>query len=277
MKNSITICFVMSIILSSLTSLSNAATIRVNGSKIETTTALPNNDGTNGTNIWYNGEWWPLYIPEWWAPTASRHPFDPHSFVHCQTGIMFFYFCGYPLLWFFRRRKRRNVTTSSQKVLIENKDNDDMYPNLKCWPLWIGFAIVLIGSLIFEIVENSEGMIKSFREHHGTSADYDGDSFQNIIGDLISVQTGYVISWLFLYLSVPWMSVVWFLVVDVCLILYMRDDGIFLFFNVFLKNQAVIDWQAEGVTLAKYQQMNNVSLLNPPSAFLSLNDTMTIY
>ena len=165
--------------------------------------------------------------------------------------------------------------TLSQKELNENKDNGDMYPNLKCWPLWIGFAIVLIGSLIFEIVENSEGMINAYQE--SKSAEYDGDSFQNIIGDLFSVQTGYMISWLFLYLSVPWMSAIWFLVVDICSILYMRDDGIFLFFNVFLKNQAVIDWQAEGVTLAKYQQMNNVSLLNPPSAFLSLNDTMTIY
>ena len=167
--------------------------------------------------------------------------------------------------------------TLSQNELIENKDNDDMYPNFKCWPLWIGFVIVLIGSLIFEIIENSEIMISEYRSGLGTAADYDGDSFQNIIGDLISVQTGYMISWLFLYLSVPWMSAVWFVVVDVCLILYMRDDGIFLFFNVFLKNQTVIDWQAEGVTLAKYQQMNNVSLLNPPSAFLSLNDTMTIY
>ena len=165
--------------------------------------------------------------------------------------------------------------TLSQKELNENKDNGDMYPNLKCWPLWIGFAIVLIGSLIFEIIENSEIMISEYRSGLGTAADYDGDSFQNIIGDLISVQTGYVISWLFLYLSVPWMSAIWFLVVDICSILYMRDDGIFLFFNVFLKNQDVIHWQEEGLILGKYQQMNNISLLYPPSVFLSLNDTMT--
>ena len=167
--------------------------------------------------------------------------------------------------------------TLSQNEVIEKKDNaDDMYPNFKCWPLWIGFVIVLIGSLIFEIIENSEIMISEYRSGLGTAADYDGDSFQNIIGDLISVQTGYMISWLFLYLSVPWMSAVWFVAVDVCLILYMRDDGIFLFFNVFLKNQDVIHWQEEGLILGKYQQMNNISLLYPPSVFLSLNDTMTI-
>ena len=165
---------------------------------------------------------------------------------------------------------------SKKKELIENKDNNnDMYPNFKCWPLWIGFVIVLIGSLIFEIIENSEIMISEYRSGLGMAEDYDGDSFQNIIGDLISVQTGYMISWLFLYLSVPWMSAVWFVVVDVCLIVYMRDDGIFLFFNVFLKNQDVIHWQEEGLILGKYQQMNNISLLHPPSVFLSLNDTMS--
>ena len=174
--------------------------------------------------------------------------------------------CGYSLLWYFGIRRRRK--------LIENKGTD-IYPNLKCWPLQIGFVIVFIGSLIFEIVENSKVMISEYRSGLGTAAEYDGDSFQNIIGDLVSVQTGYMISWLFLYLSVPWMSAIWFVVVDVCLIFYMRDDGIFLFFNVFLKNQAVISWQEEGLILGKYQQMNNFSLLNPPSVFLSINNTMS--
>ena len=210
-------------------------------------------------NTWYNGNWCPIYIPEWWSPKVSRHPFDPYSFVHCQSGVLFFYLCGYPLLWFFGIRKNN--------YLILNKGKN-RYPNLKCWPLWIGFAILSVGCLIFEIIENEDAMIEKYRESHGTSTEYDGDSYQNIIGDIIMVQTGYMISWLFLYLNVPWMSIVWFVVIEVCLILYMRDDGIFLFFNIFFNNKQIIEWQAEGVKMGKYQQMNNISLLCPPSAFL---------
>ena len=48
------------------------------------------------------------------------------------------------------------------------------------------------------------------------------------------------------------MSAVWFLMVDVWLIIYMRDSVI-LFFNVFLKNKSIIDWQVDGVKIAKAQ------------------------
>ena len=223
-----------------------------------TTTSSPINREIR-RNTWYNGDWCPIYIPEWWSPKVSRHPLDPYSFVHCQSGIIFFYLCGYPLLWYFGIRK--------DTYIIVNKGKN-RYPGIKCLPLWVGFAIISIGSLIFEIVENEDGIIEKYRKNHGASSEYNGDSYQNIFGDIIMVQIGYMISWLFLYLNISWMSAVWFVVVDVCLILYMRDDGIFLFFNIFFKNKQIIEWQAEGVMMAKYQQMNNISLLNPPSAFL---------
>ena len=60
---------------------------------------------------------------------------------------------------------------------------------------------MFIGSLTFEIVENSEIMISEYRLGHGTAEDYRGDSYQNIISDLFSVQMGYMISRLFLYLT----------------------------------------------------------------------------
>ena len=59
-----------------------------------------------------------------------------------------------------------------------------------------------------------------------------------------------MISWLFLYLAVPWMSAVWFVVVDTFLVLYMRDS-VLMFFNVFLKNKSIIQWQGDGVKIAK--------------------------
>ena len=65
------------------------------------------------------------------------------------------------------------------------------------------------------------------------------------------VQLGYLLAWVFFSMGVSWVSAIWFLVSEVTMILYMRDDGFFLLFNVFLKNQAIMDWQAEGVELGK--------------------------
>ena len=66
----------------------------------------------------------------------------------------------------------------------------------------------------------------------------------------VAIVPGYMISWLFLYLAVPWMSAVWFVVVDTFLVLYMRDS-VLMFFNVFLKNKSIIQWQGDGVKIAK--------------------------
>ena len=62
------------------------------------------------------------------------------------------------------------------------------------------------------------------------------------------------------------MSAVWFVVVDVCLVLYMRDS-VLLFFNVFFKVKCVIDWQAQGVAVGKNRQQKGQSIVWPPNAF----------
>lgn len=208
---------------------------------------------------WNNGAWWPIYVPEWWSPIVSRHPLDPYSFVHLQTGVICFYVTGYPL-WYILN------------LYVEPEAN--LEPNFASWKLWVGFTILLVLSFIFEVIENARCTIEKYREASGTSSDYDGDSYQNIIADLIVVQAGYMISWLFLYLGVPWMTAIWLIVVDVVLILYMRDS-ITMFFNVFLKNQNIINWQAEGVKIAKARQKKNLSIICPFSAFLKVEDEVT--
>ena len=62
-------------------------------------------------------------------------------------------------------------------------------PNFVEWPLWVGFTILFVLSLIFEIIENARCTIEKYREVSGTSRDYDGDSYQNTIADLIVVQS----------------------------------------------------------------------------------------
>ena len=65
------------------------------------------------------------------------------------------------------------------------------------------------------------------------------------------------------------MSAIWFLLVDIGLILYMRDS-VLLFFNVFVKNKSIIAWQGDGVIIAKERQKKKQSLICPPSAFLKV-------
>ena len=105
-------------------------------------------------------------------------------------------------------------------------------------------------SLTFEIIENLPCIIDKYRVVSGNAGDYAGDSYQNIIGDLIVVQLGYMISWVFTSKGVPWAPAIWFLVIDVWLMLYMRDSAL-LFFNVFVEHQGIIVWQAEGVAMGK--------------------------
>ena len=87
----------------------------------------------------------------------------------------------------------------------------------------------------------------------------------------VAIVPGYMISWLFLYLAVPWMSAVWFVVVDTFLVLYMRDSAL-MFLNVLLKNKSIIQWQADGVKIAKARQKKNMSIICPLGAFLKVKD-----
>ena len=75
-----------------------------------------------------------------------------------------------------------------------------------------------------------------------------------------------MISWIFFHFGIPWMSFVWLLVVEIATTLYMRD-GTIVFFNIFIKSQSIINWQADGVTIAKARQENGLSIFYPFSAF----------
>ena len=99
---------------------------------------------------WNNGAWWPIYVPEWWSPIVSRHPLDPYSFVHLQSGVICFYICGYPI-WYLVG----GTTTGFDS-----------------WPLWVGFGIVFVLSFMFEIIENARCTINKYREASGTSTEY---------------------------------------------------------------------------------------------------------
>ena len=118
---------------------------------------------------WHNGEWWPVYTPEWYSPNVSQFMFDPYSFTHFLHGVVLFY------LWQAIGVGIGQLTTKKKfKMLWTNH-----------WISFAGFICMFTFELIWEIAENTEQAIERYRLTSGTSRNYGGDSVQNIIGDLI--------------------------------------------------------------------------------------------
>ena len=130
---------------------------------------------------WHNGKWWPLYKPEWYSPNVSQFMFDPYSFSHVLHGLALFY------LW--------QAIGAGIGMAIVGGEFQSLWENV--WVSIAGFMVMFVVELGWEVLENSKWVIKRFRENSGTSQDYVGDSVQNIIGDLISCQAGFCLTWLF--------------------------------------------------------------------------------
>ena len=143
---------------------------------------------------WHNGEWWPLYVPDWYHPRVSQHFFDPYSFLHILHGFIFYGCWGWwpPQLFC----------------------SDDCW-----WWIWlVGPVLALLAELTHEIVENSDWMIQLYRSNSGTSGLYEGDSAQNIVGDLISALFGWYLTALLHEAGHPWIVVIWYLITEVIII-----------------------------------------------------------
>ena len=109
----------------------------------------------------------------------------------------------------------------------------------------------------WELTENSERVIERYRQTSGTSADYEGDSYQNILGDLTACQTGYILSCIFKSIGMAWLSFVWYLVTEICLVFYMRDCLTLTCVTLFFPNEKISKWQAEGVEKARTEEKDS--------------------
>ena len=169
---------------------------------------------------WHNGSWWPLYVPQWYSPKVSQHFFDPYSFTHILHGVVLYY------LWF-----------------------------LLGFRPTVGFFIMFVFEFSWELLENSKSVIERYRKSSGTSAEYKGDSYQNIIGDLIACEVGYTISMLFhRVFGKFWLSAVFFVAVEFGLLLYMRDSLTVTLFTLIVPNESISKWQEKGVEDARKQE-----------------------
>ena len=91
----------------------------------------------------HRGTWWPLYVKECTAPKSSQHMLDPYSFCLLVLGLVF------QLLW--------------------GTDDCDT---------WIfGFLLALGLELLWEVIGNSQFVLKRIRDNSGTSGEYIGKSF----------------------------------------------------------------------------------------------------
>ena len=142
--------------------------------------------------------------------------FDPYSLTHILSGIIFHLILS-------------NIIQSSLA----------------------GFLITMALELVWEVVENSEPVMRRFRENSGTSGEYKGDSVQNIIGDLLAGAVGYIVATQLQMAGVRWVSYVLLIVLEVVCFFYMRD-GLFLIIVALLyKSEALVEWQAQGIPQKK--------------------------
>ncbi len=137
--------------------------------------------------VWWcqQGDFWPMSI-QVESPHNSQHIFDPCSLSHLLHGFLFF-----GLLWLLRQR-------------IDFR-----------WRLVAATAI----EVFWEMLENSPVIINRYRSAT-ISWGYEGDSIINALGDIVSFVIGYCIA---SKLGL-WSCVGLFLLIDVTMLVVMRDN-----------------------------------------------------
>lgn len=161
---------------------------------------------------WQGRLWWcklgdyAVYINEAWKSShTSQHFLDPYTFTHILHGVMFFWLA----------------------VLI--------FPKLSAaWQFFIGMSV----EAAWEVLENTNYVIDKYRENTA-SLDYFGDSVFNSVGDALACAVGlwiaFKIGW--------WKSLIFFLLVEIVLLLWIRDGLLLNILMLIYPLEAVKNWQ----------------------------------
>lgn len=165
--------------------------------------------------LWLQGRiWWceldtPIQLITFdaWSSHTSQHLFDPYSFTHLLHGFLFLW--GATLL--FRGR--------------------------------IGFAwlllVAVLGESIWEVIENSPWIIERYRTNTA-SLDYFGDSIANSIGDVIACILGFITAYKLRF----WKSLILFAVIEIVLMVTIRDSLLINIIMLIYPVEAIKTWQA---------------------------------
>jgi hypothetical protein len=151
------------------------------------------------------GDWGPVSLDAW-GKHNSQHLFDPYSLTHVEHGVLF---CGLLVL---------------------------ACPRLsRAWRFCLATAI----ECGWELFENSPFVIDRYRT--ATAAvGYTGDSIINAIGDILSCMIGFWLATRFGF----WRSAWFVLIVEVALLIWIRDNLALSILMITWPIEAISAWQA---------------------------------
>lgn len=140
-----------------------------------------------------------------WGKHNSQHLFDPYSFTHVLHGFLYFWLAS----------------------LIFRK-----------MPFAWKFVLAIAAGCVWEVLENTNSVI----EHYRTATlalDYYGDSITNSLGDVLSAGVGF---WLAYKLKF-WRSFALFLLIEIVLLVTIRDSLIVNIIMLIHPIEAIKAWQ----------------------------------
>lgn len=165
--------------------------------------------------LWFQGRiWWceldsPVYLwtPDAWSSHTSQHLFDPYAFTHLLHGFLF--------LWGANLLFRGRIAFS-----------------------WL-LLVCVFGESIWEVIENSPSIIERYRTNTA-SLDYFGDSIANSVGDVVACVIGFITA----YKLRIWKSLAAFAIVEITLMLTIRDSLLINIVMLLYPIEAIKIWQA---------------------------------
>ncbi len=150
-----------------------------------------------------------LWSSDAWSKHSSQHLFDPYSFTHILHGLLF-----YAALFLIFRSRLSLV--------------------------WLLFLAVSVESG-WEILENSKSIIERYRAAT-VSLDYFGDSIANSFGDIVSCAVGFFVAHKLAF----WRSLILFALVEIVLILTIRDSLLINIIMLVHPVETIKAWQFGG-------------------------------
>jgi hypothetical protein len=158
--------------------------------------------------------WWCScgYLLLWsgdpWSSDNSQHLLDPYSFTHILHGFLF---CGFLAL---------------------------VAPRLtELWQLWIVVSL----EALWEVVENSEFVIRRYREETAALG-YQGDTVVNSLSDIVLCGLGFVLAYRLGFRR----TFVVFVLTEVALAIWIRDNLSLNILMLIYPIDVVREWQAAG-------------------------------
>lgn len=143
-----------------------------------------------------------------WSTHTSQHFFDPYSLTHVLHGVLFFWLTG---LIFGKARL--------------------------AWRFCLAIGL----ECAWEVLENTNAVIERYREATA-SLDYFGDSIANSAGDVLACALGF---WIASRLRF-WRSLAFFLLVEIVLLVWIRDSLLLNIVMLLYPLDAVKAWQTGG-------------------------------